>query len=473
MMTKLLLRSFIFFFALLGPLGLLPSVLANTEIVFSSGESAGIHQLQTVTSEDGQWVEMGSGSATGGGISNNGGSSYRASLAIDRNGTPIVAWLDDSNGNDEIYVRRWDGTSWVEMGNGSASGGGISNNSGGSWYPSLAISPDSTPIVAWMDGSNGNFEIYVRRWNGISWVEMGNGSASGGGISNNGEDSWEPSLAISPDGTPMIAWTDYSGDDSEIYLRIWNGTDWAELGSGSASAGGISNDDGGSGSPFLAISPDGKPIIAWVNFSSDDEEIYVRGWDGTVWVEMGTDSASGGGISNNSGDSESPSLAISPNGTPIIAWDDKSSGKEEIYVRRWDGTAWVEMGTGSASVGGISNNIEGSYNPSLAIDPDGLKVIAWHDWSNSPPYPNENSEIYVRYWNDTEWVEMGSGSATGGGISDDKGSGYYPSLSISPDGIPVVAWGNWADDNPEIYVRRWQADVTYSRLFLPSVLAKE
>jgi len=45
--------------------------------------------------------------------------------------------------------------------------------------------------------------------------------------------------------------------------------------------------------------------------------------------------------------------------------------------------------------------------------------------------------------------------------------------AIGPDGIPVIAWGNWADDNPEIYVRRWQADVTYSWLLLPCVLAKE
>jgi hypothetical protein len=78
--------------------------------------------------------------------------------------------------------------SWVEVGTGSATGGGISNDSGYSSYPSVALSLDSVPYVTWHD-SNMNYEIYVRRWNGSSWEEVGAGSASGGGISNSGGDS--------------------------------------------------------------------------------------------------------------------------------------------------------------------------------------------------------------------------------------------------------------------------------------------
>ena len=49
-----------------------------------------------------------------------------------------------------------------------------------------------------------------------NWHEVGAGSASGGGISDNGSNSMSPSLAIAPDGTPYVAWVD-EGWDYEIY----------------------------------------------------------------------------------------------------------------------------------------------------------------------------------------------------------------------------------------------------------------
>jgi hypothetical protein len=279
------------------------------------------------------WQEVGSGSASGGGISDNSGDSYNLSLAVAGDGRPYVAWNDDSGGDTEIYVRRWDGSSWEEVGSGSASGGGISDDSGGSFGPSLAVAGDGTPYVAWSDVSGGDGEIYVRRWNGSSWEEVGSGSASGGGISDNSGDSVNPSVAVA-DGTPYVAWNDDSGGDSEIYVRCWNGSNWVEVGSGSASGGGISDNSGPSYAPSVAVAGDGRPYVAWYDGSGGGYEIYVRRWNGSNWVEVGSGSASGGGISDNSGDSAVPSVAVA-DGRPYVAWGDDSGGDGEIYVRRW------------------------------------------------------------------------------------------------------------------------------------------
>ena len=224
---------------------------------------------------------------------------------------------------------------WQEVGAGSASGGGISNNNGYSGPPSLEIAPNGTPYIAWMDDRSGNWEIYVQAWNGSSWAEVGAGSASGGGISNNDGDSYLRSLAIAPDGTPYVAGAYYSSGNGEIYVRAWNGSSWAEVGAGSASGGGISNNTGYSHAPSLAVAPDGTPYVAWQDESSGDSEIYVRAWDGSRWAEVGVGSASGGGISNNIGYSYSPSLVLASDGTPYMAWYDDSSGNAEIYVRRF------------------------------------------------------------------------------------------------------------------------------------------
>jgi hypothetical protein len=397
------------------------------------------------------WVEIGVGSASGGGISKTSGISTNPALAIGPDGAPIIAWEALSNGNFEIYVRRWTGAAWVEIGAGSASGGGISKNSGGSNSPSLAIGPDGTPVVTWYDDSSGNREIYVRRWNGSSWVEIGNSSASGGGISDNSGSSYRPSVDIGPDGMPVVAWYDDSSGNEEIYVRHWNGSSWVEMGNSSASGGGISDNSNSSYLPSIAIGPNGMPIVAWEDVvSTGNQEIYIRRWNGSAWTETGAGSASGGGISKTSGSSNVPSLAIGPDGAPVVAWMDNTTVNREIYVRRWNGSAWTEIGAGSASGGGISNSSGGSgaAEPSLTIGLDGMPIIAWFN------HYQYNFKIYIRRWNGSAWVEMDAGSASGGGISD-TGGATTPSLATGPGGAPIVAWKDDSSGYREIYVRRY------------------
>lgn len=396
------------------------------------------------------WAELGTGSASGGGISHM-GSPYGMwpSLAVDSERLPVIAWQDGYYFH-EIFVRRWNGTAWVEMGAGSGTGGGISYNDTDSDKPSLAIGPDDRPIVAWEDGENESKpEIFVRRWNGTAWVEMGQNSATLGGISNTATGSWMPSLAIGADGTPIVAWVEgeVEWEPNEIYVRRWNGSTWVELGEGSASGGGISNTAAGSSWPSLAIGDDGAPIIAWTEIDLNESgEIFVRRWNGASWAELGAGSATGGGISNTAGHSRVPFLAIGGDGTPIVAWE----GQNDIFIRRWNGTAWVEIGAGSASGGGISHTTIASWAPALAMDDDGAPVVAWFDGGST------KAEIYVRRWNGTAWVVASPGSAAGGGVSETLGYSAEPSLAVGLNGAPIVAWsearyleGHWA------FVRYW------------------
>ena len=399
----------------------------------------------TSTLANAGWEEVGGGSATGSGISNTSGRSDSPVHAITPGGAPVVAWDDDRGDGEEIYVRTWNGSTWAEIG-GSASGGGVSTTPGASTSPAVAVAADGAPIVAWEVSAGADYEIYLRRWNGSTWVEMG-GSASGGGISNNTGGSYGPAVLIGSDGAPVVAWFDASGGDWEIYVKRWNGSSWVEMGSGAAAAGGISNNSGASRLPALVVGPGGAPVIVWEDDSGGDWEIYARQWNGSAWAEMGSGSASGDGVSNNSGTSIKPRLAAGPDGNPLVTWEDNSDGDAEIYVRRWNGSAWVEMGSGSAAGGGISNNGGASSAPVPAIGPDGTTLIAWHDNSGT------NYEAYVRRWNGSAWVEIDAGSASGGGISNNAGNSYSPAPVIAPDGRAFIVWADATSGNYEIYAR--------------------
>jgi len=396
----------------------------------------------------GAWGELGTGSASGGGISKTADESGRPSITHVGNEI-YAAWVEERGEQSDIYVRRWNGSAWVEVGAGSASGGGVSATATISQSPWLEAAPDGSVYLAWHEENGGGYDIYVRRWNGSAWAEVGAGSAAGGGISKTAGISQWPSVGIAPGGAVYVAWEEATAADKEIYVRRWDGNSWLEVGAGSASGGGISNNSGDSGRPFLAIDETGAPLIGWSDDTPGDTEIYVRRYNGSSWVEIGG-SASGGGVSNNAGASRPPVLGVDSSGAIFVTWPDDSGGQFNIFVRRWDGNAWVEVGAGSAAGGGISGTGEVSLAPHVAVAPDDTVYIIWYERLGT------NTDILIRRWNGSFWVEVGVGSATGGGISNTQGVSSLPTVTITGANMPVVAWTDNTSGNYEIYLKAWR-----------------
>jgi hypothetical protein len=109
------------------------------------------------------------------------------------------------------------------------------------------------------------------------------------------------------------------------------------------------------------------------------------------WQEAGGAAARGSGISTGMRNGRAPSMAISGDGRPWVAWQASiGSDSSEIFVKRWNGAAWEAVG-GSASAGGISSSKGISARPSLAIVPAAassvgsvfadMPYVAWHDLS--------------------------------------------------------------------------------------------
>lgn len=324
----------------------------------------------------GAWEEATPGAATGGGVSDNGGESVAPALAIAPDGTVIVAWADDSGGDTEIYARQLRDGTWRELG-GSAATGGVSNNGGPSQWPALAVGDDGRVYLAWDDASAGNQEIYLRAWDGQRWAELG-GSASGGGISRSPGESARPRVALS-DGAPVVGWTDTSSGDSDVYVTRWNGRRWAALGAGAASGSGISGNDSLSRLGALVAGPADALYAIWADNAGGDFDAFVRRWDGRAWAEVGNGSASGNGVSPGSGNSQLATLALDATGAPLAAWYETTPTGAEVYVRRWDGARWMEVTPGSARGGGLSDNSGASAGVALLAGRDGRLFAAWED----------------------------------------------------------------------------------------------
>lgn len=406
---------------------------ATTDICYSPNTCASNCQHLS-----GVWGEVSSGSASGGGISNTFNRSSNPTIAIDNSGMPIIAWSDVTfNSNYEIYVRRWDGIGWREIGGFSASGGGISRNAAHSFYPNIATDSSGKAVVAWQnEESSTYYEVQISRWTGTLWEKIaGNSSAISivpyvfPFLSN------DPVMTFDTAGNPIVVWSFLSNNYMRIFVKKWNGNAWLEMGLGSGSGYGISGVTSGAYHPAVATDNAGNVIVAWsVNRGMNNYEIYVKRWNGSVWEEMGVGSASNGGISSNNGRSDNPSIAIDVTGTPTIAWEDNTNGNNEIFAKQFNGISWEELSAGSASGGGISKNPGSSQNPSIATNSSGRPIIVWDDDSSG------KREIYASYWDGLSWSELGQGSASGDGISDNQGFSGKPSIATDSNGNVIVAW---------------------------------
>jgi hypothetical protein len=69
-----------------------------------------------------------------------------------------VAWFENDGTSDNIYVKRWDGTSWLLQGSGLDTV--LSQEA---QYPKVAMDSLGYPVVVWEEQVGSVKRIYVKR----------------------------------------------------------------------------------------------------------------------------------------------------------------------------------------------------------------------------------------------------------------------------------------------------------------------
>ena len=323
-----------------------------------------------------EWLGIGR-SLDSGGISADTGESLAGSIAFDAMGRPAITWRAasaDGGSPRSVYLRQWNGADWSEL-VGSATGRGVSVEHN-PWWPKTIVDSDSRLVVAWetynVPGTSGGV-VHLRRFDGTSWVELA-GSASGGGVSEDLGNAQGVSMAAGPDGTLVVAWADNRDGARNIYLRQWTGSEWRDLG-GSHTGSGISQSAAESSRVHVANTASDRPVVAWLEHTgSPDEAIHLRRWDGFEWREL-DGSASGTGVNGSVSPAYNPALAVDSQGDPVVVWQSQESGVENVHGRRWNGVTWEALGLDES----ISNTPRASSWPAVAVDSQDRVVVVWEE----------------------------------------------------------------------------------------------
>ena len=335
------------------------------------------------------WQPLG-GSTTGKGISqlNLPTDIFDVSVAVDANGRPVVTYAVFANGDatqGDIVVKRWTGSAWQTL----------SASVGQGYLPQVRLSPTGEIFVAWLQTDvNGNSEIHLRKYDGTNFVALGTSDSPGGITGTNPFITFPFSLAIDSNGRPIVA--------------------------------------------FLAGAVTGITNVSFTPALIDTTlQVYVRRWDGSAWQFVGSN-FTGGGASNAlsfkgtfgsdtvdlTHSVDMPTLTLDSSGAPVVAFEyvtqfaDLHVDNRDIYVTRWNGSAWVAVGpavptsdgpAAQGGAGGVSNSDNPSTNPSIAALSGGGLALAWEEESSD----GSSSYVWVRVWNGTNWTAHPANSATG------------------------------------------------------------
>jgi hypothetical protein len=351
-------------------------------------------------------------------ISNTSAYSRYPRIALDEEGNINLIWEDASQGNWEIFFSRSTdkGNSWAPIIN-------LSNNLSLSGLNDIAVDNSGNLNVVWEDDSSGNFDIYYScsTDDGTSWSQMKN-------ISYTWRNSYWPNMAIDRSGNINVVWQDQSTGYREVFF-------------------GRSTDKGQTWNPCKNISMTIAQSRPWSIATDNSGYIYVVWYDETAGKsDIYFRSSADGGISwslaknlsNNSGDSEKPIIAIDNKGNLNVVWWDETPGISEIYFCRS-----IDKGVSWSDVINVSNTAGSSSNPNLAIDSAENLNVVWED--NTYGY---RDIFYSRS------IDNGTSWSTRQKISDFSGVLKFPRIAVDSSGNLFIIWYNDTAGSYNIYFSR-------------------
>ncbi len=375
-----------------------PAIAATAFFLFAQAAQAGWTPAQRLT-----WTS---------------GASSRPALAVDSSDHIHVVWSDDSPGNPEIYYKKSldGGATWT-------AGKRLSQTSGASYEPAIAVDPSGNPHVAWQDNTPGSGEIYYRQSSdgGSTWTVVRRLTWTTGW-------SYGPALVIDSSDDLHIAWEDWTPGNPEIYYKrsTDGGTTWT---SGTE----ITWTSKNSWGPAMAVDSSDNLHAVWEDNTPSNFDIYYKKSPdaGATWMEDKR-------LSWNSGWSANPAVSADSASNVHIVWQDDTPGNNEVYYKKSTdgGVAWTASKR-------LTWNSGVSASPAVASDSAGNVHVVWQDDT-----PGAH-DIYYKKSSDS-----GDIWGTGQRLTWNSGGSMYPAVAVDSLGNIHLVWADDTPGNAEIYYRK-------------------
>jgi hypothetical protein len=237
----------------------------------------------------------------------------------------------------------------------------------------------------------------------------------------NPDNSSFPAIFIDSSDNIHVVWHDESPGNFEIYYRksTNGGTSWA-------SAKRLTNNSGSSQNPDIAVDSSGNIFVVYNNYIPAQIEIYLKKSTngGTSWTSKR--------LTWNLDNSRRPDIAIDSNDNIFVVWDDKSPSNTQLLFKKStnSGTSWTSRQ--------LTWNDNLTYSPDMIVDANDNIHVAWEDYPGAPEIFYKKSVYSGSSWSATKRLTWVDPPCFYPNIASDKdsrlhvaySSGYYPNYDI-------------------------------------------
>ncbi len=305
-----------------------------------------------------------------------------ADLAIDSLGNIYVVWMDDRNGDWDIYAQKYnsDGNALWAADLKVNDDAGFSDQEN----PRIAIDNSGNVYFIWEDKRNTNKDIYWMKYDNASPVPNKLTGAGEFGANNkkantdsSGLDQYEP--AVDFDGVDYfyISWSDKRNSQPDIYAQKYdkNGNaaasgDWA------ASDVKINDDsmpDAWREKSAIAYFSDDAIYFSWKDDRNGNPDVYSTKFNSDGGKLWGYDLIMNGDSSSNP--QGAPDVVADSMGYAITTWEDSRDGQYDIYAARYRDFGFFLRTNVPVTVTGAK--VKGTYPP------DNLSIYKYSETFNS------------------------------------------------------------------------------------------
>ncbi|MEM1262258.1 MAG: PKD domain-containing protein [Pseudomonadota bacterium] len=369
---------------------------------------------------------------------------------ISDDGTRVVlgtqfADLGRINGG-QVRVLEWDGNAWVPLGQLLANQDGVQASWGS--VGAVSLSGDGqrlaigNQLTVEANGKRGSIWIY--EWIGGQWTQIGARIASPPGGSNTGIDGYGVALALSTDGSRLVAGARTSkatanGIEGAFSVFEFAGGAWSLVGNSV-----FGSQPGEQLGYAVDISGDGSRVVVGAPSYNEDNtagvtltpgRAFVYDYNGSVWVAVGNPVV--GRLDGPADIRLGQSVNISDDGSRIATFGNFSGDRVRVF--ELSGGNWTQLGDFFELI------VAFDFHQPMSLSADGDRIALGGPFSAG----NNNGRVAVFDWDGSAWVAYAP-QAEGDNQFDNLGW----SVAMTPDGTRVIGgMPGWDDGNLSTDIR--------------------
>jgi mRNA-degrading endonuclease HigB of HigAB toxin-antitoxin module len=288
---------------------------------------------------------------------------YYPQVAMDDNGNALIVWEQFNGSNYQVFKSEYRDGEWTHP---ADLDDHISPDGQDAEEPHAAMDNNGNALIVWMQHNGTRQQIYKSEYRDGEWThptDLFNSISPDAGSANS------PQVAMDDNGNALIVWPQSDGSNYQVFKSEYRDGAWIHP----ATLSGYINPNGEDVyDPQVAMDNSGNAVIVWQQSDGSTQQIYKSEYRDGAWTHP---EDLDDNISQNGQDAEEPQVAMDGSGNAVIVWEQSDGINWQIFKSEYRDGVWTHPEDLDDH---ISQNGQDAYPSQVAMDDSGNAVIVWN-----------------------------------------------------------------------------------------------